>query len=107
MLVSLGSHGLFRLLFDRPGFVGSKEAAKLKAEVAFEFLQFIRCCHGAGVRPEGANSAELVRRSKLRADIPLVELECNINDAAFAGRAVETLLELRSGQGRSVERSAS
>jgi len=33
-------------------------------------------------------------RSHLRPDIPFVELDCNINDAAFSAKAVEMMLEL-------------
>lgn len=33
-------------------------------------------------------------REHLRADIPYVEMDCNINDTAFAAKAVEMLLEL-------------
>ena len=33
-------------------------------------------------------------RSNLRADIPYVELDCNINDPQFSAKAVEMMLEL-------------
>jgi uncharacterized protein (UPF0261 family) len=39
-------------------------------------------------------------RSNLRGGIPLVEIDCNINDAAFASRAVQTLLDLSSRHDR-------
>jgi uncharacterized protein (UPF0261 family) len=39
-------------------------------------------------------------RSNLRDGIPLVEIGCNINDAAFASRAVQTLLDLSSRHDR-------
>ena len=42
-------------------------------------------------------------RSNLRAEVPVVEMDCNINDAPFASRAVETLLEL---SGNASERRA-
>jgi uncharacterized protein (UPF0261 family) len=35
-------------------------------------------------------------RADLRPGIPLIELDCTINDAAFSERAVEVLLELLS-----------
>ena len=37
-------------------------------------------------------------RAHLRADIPYIEADCNINDAAFAGKAVEMLLQLVSSR---------
>ena len=39
-------------------------------------------------------------KSHLRSDIPVIEMQCNINDAAFARRCAEVLLEL-------IERNAS
>lgn len=48
--------------FERPWFKDSMEAAKLKADVAFEFFQLLGtpyyCFHDADARPEGANFAE-------------------------------------------------
>jgi xylose isomerase len=48
--------------FERPWFKDSMEAAKLKADVAFEFFQLLGvpfyCFHDADVRPEGGNFAE-------------------------------------------------
>ena len=48
--------------FDRPWFGDSMDAAKLKADVAFEMFQILGvpyfCFHDADVRPEGANFAE-------------------------------------------------
>jgi xylose isomerase len=48
--------------FERPWFKDTMEAAKLKADVAFEFFQLLGapyyCFHDADVRPEGANFAE-------------------------------------------------
>ncbi len=48
--------------FERPWFKDSMEAAKMKADVAFEFFQLLGvpyyCFHDADVRPEGANFAE-------------------------------------------------
>jgi xylose isomerase len=48
--------------FERPWFDDSMKAAKLKADVAFEFFQLLGtpyyCFHDADVRPEGANFAE-------------------------------------------------
>lgn len=41
-------------------------------------------------------------RSNLKAAIPVVELDCNINDAAFADLAVQTLSDLSSGHDRAV-----
>lgn len=40
-------------------------------------------------------------RSNLRAEVPVVEMDCNINDAVFAERAVETWLELSGELDRS------
>ncbi|MUZ63860.1 xylose isomerase [Agrobacterium vitis] len=48
--------------FERPWFKDSMEAAKLKADVAFEFFQLLGtpyyCFHDADARPEGASFAE-------------------------------------------------
>lgn len=48
--------------FDRPWFSNDLEAAKLKADVAFEFFSLLGapfyCFHDADVRPEGKNFAE-------------------------------------------------
>jgi len=48
--------------FQRPWFSDTMEAAKMKADVAFEFYQLLGvpyyCFHDADVRPEGANFAE-------------------------------------------------
>ncbi|MGX5664536.1 xylose isomerase [Rhizobium daejeonense] len=48
--------------FQRPWFSDTMEAAKLKADVAFEFFQLLGapfyCFHDADVRPEGRNFAE-------------------------------------------------
>ncbi len=48
--------------FDRPWFSDTMEAAKLKADVAFEMFQILNvpyfCFHDADVRPEGATFAE-------------------------------------------------
>ncbi len=48
--------------FDRPWFGDSMDAARLKADVAFEMFQILGvpyfCFHDADVRPEGANFAE-------------------------------------------------
>lgn len=51
--------------FERPWFKDTMEAAKLKADVAFEFFQLLGapyyCFHDADVRPEGATFAENTR----------------------------------------------
>ncbi|WP_065330154.1 xylose isomerase [Tritonibacter mobilis] len=51
--------------FDRPWFKDTMEAAKLKADVAFEMFTLLQspyyCFHDADVRPEGANFAENTR----------------------------------------------
>ncbi|KUP94915.1 xylose isomerase [Tritonibacter horizontis] len=51
--------------FDRPWFKDSMEAAKLKADVAFEMFTLLQspyyCFHDADVRPEGADFAENTR----------------------------------------------
>ncbi|MEJ5899130.1 xylose isomerase [Ochrobactrum teleogrylli] len=48
--------------FERPWYSNDMEAAKLKADVAFEFFSLLGapyyCFHDADVRPEGANFAE-------------------------------------------------
>jgi xylose isomerase len=48
--------------FERPWFKDTMDAAKLKADVAFEFFQLLGtpyyCFHDADVRPEGQNFAE-------------------------------------------------
>ncbi|MBP1885436.1 xylose isomerase [Sinorhizobium mexicanum] len=48
--------------FERPWFKDTMDAAKLKADVAFEFFQLLGvpfyCFHDADVRPEGSNFAE-------------------------------------------------
>jgi len=51
--------------FDRPWYSNELDAAKLKAEVAFEFFSLLGapyyCFHDADVRPEGRNFAENTR----------------------------------------------
>ncbi|WP_413220235.1 xylose isomerase [Tritonibacter mobilis] len=51
--------------FDRPWFKDTMQAAKLKADVAFEMFTLLQspfyCFHDADVRPEGANFAENTR----------------------------------------------
>ncbi|AZV77117.1 xylose isomerase [Parasedimentitalea marina] len=51
--------------FDRPWFNDTMEAAKLKADVAFEMFQLLKspyyCFHDLDVRPEGADFAENTR----------------------------------------------
>ncbi|PZU89191.1 MAG: xylose isomerase [Shinella sp.] len=51
--------------FQRPWFSDTMEAAKVKADVAFEFFQLLGvpfyCFHDADVRPEGRNFAENTR----------------------------------------------
>lgn len=51
--------------FDRPWFSDTMEAAKMKADVAFEMFQLLGvpyyCFHDADVRPEGADFAENTR----------------------------------------------
>ncbi|HEV8036640.1 xylose isomerase [Yoonia sp.] len=51
--------------FDRPWFGDSMDAARMKADVAFEMFQILGvpyfCFHDADVRPEGASFAESTR----------------------------------------------
>jgi len=51
--------------FDRPWFKDTMDAAKLKADVAFEMFTLLQspyyCFHDADVRPEGVNFAENTR----------------------------------------------
>lgn len=51
--------------FDRPWYSSEMDAAKLKADVAFEFFSLLGapyyCFHDADVRPEGRNFAENTR----------------------------------------------
>ncbi|NRB17974.1 MAG: xylose isomerase [Rhodobacteraceae bacterium] len=51
--------------FERPWFSNTMEAAKLKADVAFEMFQLLKtpyyCFHDADMRPEGADFAENTR----------------------------------------------
>tara|TARA_R110002051_G_scaffold150280_2_gene222915 strand:- start:14030 stop:15331 length:1302 start_codon:yes stop_codon:yes gene_type:complete len=51
--------------FERPWFGGGMDAAKMKADVAFEMFQILGvpyyCFHDADVRPEGASFAENTR----------------------------------------------
>nr|WP_210264668.1 xylose isomerase [Ensifer adhaerens] len=51
--------------FERPWFKDTMDAAKLKADVAFEFFQLLGvpyyCFHDADVRPEGRNFVENTR----------------------------------------------
>lgn len=59
--------------FERPWFDGGMDGARLKAEVAFEFLSLIGapfyCFHDADVRPEGADFAENTRNLNAIVDI--------------------------------------
>jgi xylose isomerase len=58
--------------FDRPWFGETMEAAKLKADVAFEMFSLLGtpyfCFHDADVRPEGKNFAESAMRLETIAD---------------------------------------
>jgi len=59
--------------FDRPWFDGGMDAAKLKADVAFEMFELLGtpffCFHDADVRPEGETYAESVKNLNEIADI--------------------------------------
>jgi uncharacterized protein (UPF0261 family) len=44
--------------------------------------------------PDADASCFKALRDNLRARIPLIEVNANINDAAFASRAAETLLDM-------------
>ncbi len=59
--------------FDRPWFSETMDAAKLKADVAFEMFQILGvpyfCFHDADVRPEGATFAESTKNLEQIVDI--------------------------------------
>lgn len=59
--------------FDRPWYKDGLEAAKLKADVAFEFFSLLGapyyCFHDADVRPEGNNFAENTRNLEAIVDV--------------------------------------
>jgi xylose isomerase len=59
--------------FDRPWYKDGLEAAKLKADVAFEFFSLVGapfyCFHDADVRPEGNNFAENTKNLEAIVDI--------------------------------------
>ncbi|MDH7791448.1 xylose isomerase [Ochrobactrum sp. AN78] len=59
--------------FDRPWYKDSLEAAKLKADVAFEFFSLLGapyyCFHDADVRPEGNNFAENTKNLEAIVDV--------------------------------------
>ncbi|MDT6941410.1 xylose isomerase [Brucella pseudogrignonensis] len=59
--------------FDRPWYKDGLEAAKLKADVAFEFFSLLGapfyCFHDADVRPEGDNFAENTKNLEAIVDI--------------------------------------
>ncbi|WP_404400825.1 xylose isomerase [Pelagibacterium halotolerans] len=59
--------------FERPWFDGEMDAAKLKADVAFEMFSLLGapyfCFHDADVRPEGESFAESTKRLNALADI--------------------------------------
>lgn len=59
--------------FDRPRYKDGLEAAKLKADVAFEFFSLLGapfyCFHDADVRPEGNNFAENTKNLEAIVDI--------------------------------------
>ena len=59
--------------FDRPWYSNEMDAAKLKADVAFEFFSLLGapyyCFHDADVRPEGRNFAENTRYLNEMVDI--------------------------------------
>ena len=48
---------------------------------------------GAFWWPEADQALFSALKSKLRPNIPVVELDCNINDAVFAERCAQCLLE--------------
>lgn len=64
-LVWPGTDPFGGVTFERPWHGNTMEAAKLKADVAFEFFSLLGtpfyCFHDADVRPEGANFAENTR----------------------------------------------
>ncbi len=59
--------------FDRPWYKDGLEAAKLKADVAFEFFSLLGapfyCFHDADVRPEGDNFAENTKNLEAIVDV--------------------------------------
>ncbi len=59
--------------FDRPWYKDSLEAAKLKADVAFEFFSLLGapfyCFHDADVRPEGNNFVENTKNLEAIVDV--------------------------------------
>ncbi|MCV9908092.1 xylose isomerase [Brucella sp. HL-2] len=59
--------------FDRPWYKDGLEAAKLKADVAFEFFSLLGapyyCFHDADVRPEGNNFAENTKNLEAIVDV--------------------------------------
>ncbi|MCY6381289.1 xylose isomerase [Hoeflea prorocentri] len=74
--------------FDRPWFDDTMEAARLKADVAFEMFSLLGvpyyCFHDADVRPEGANFAENTRNLEAIVDY-------------FEGKQADTGLKLLWG----------
>ncbi len=55
---------------------------------------------GAFWWPEADQALFETLKSALRPDIPVIEMDCNINDPAFAERCAQCLLEnLRRGGG--------
>ncbi|MEL6840556.1 MAG: xylose isomerase [Pseudomonadota bacterium] len=59
--------------FDRPWFADTMDAARLKADVAFEMFQILGvpyfCFHDADVRPEGASFAESTKNLEEVVDV--------------------------------------
>jgi xylose isomerase len=93
--------------FERPWFKNTMDAAKLKADVAFEFFQLLGapyyCFHDADVRPEGSNFAENTKNlnvivdhfEKKQAETGVKLLWGTENYVLWGGReGYETLLNL-------------
>lgn len=76
--------------FERPWFKDSMDAAKLKADVAFEFFDLLGvpfyCFHDADVRPEGSNFAESKRNLEEIVDY-FAEKQSNSNVGLLWGTA--------------------
>ena len=85
---------------ERMGKVFAEKANAAKGPVAFLIpLQGVSILDGNGQMFEGREADQAMfdaLNENLRSDIPVVEIDCNINDPEFSAKAVEMMLDLIS-----------
>ena len=100
---------LLRTNIDENQRIGEMIAAAANAAVApvavflpLKGLSMLDSVGGAFWDPAADGACFEAIKSGLRPDIPVIELDCNINDAPFAGAAADTLLQLMREAGEAI-----